>query len=595
MSTKWYESQSDDAIILISKKLIEKTMKKSRSKYIQVDDRTVKSSTKIYEKNAQILSNLWQNRFAQFHITNFCKFHNRNEAKIIEIFEERAEENSQNEIENVDNEKVNVQSDEDENFISKKLKTKINFALKSNEIIYHVDSNARRLCISISMKHEIFQFAHDVNQHFDVHRCYERIASILYVSRLFKKIRKYIKHCSICQLTQIKRHRSYDELNSIISSSTSFHIIIMNFILVLSNDFDALFIVICKYSRKVIFIVDKKTYNASQWANALLDRLLITNWDISTIIISNRNSRFMSKMWSTFFTKLNTKLFTFIVYHLQTNDNFERINQIVKITFRYFIIINSKINYVFALSFIQTQLNNALNVVTNLLSNEINYDFKMKDTLINFNNIITTNSIDLSIKRLEYRQETVDVIAFAAAKSKVYYDVRHTLILLKVDEYVYLRFHQDYQLSNKSNKKLSQQRCEFFKIIRRMRRLTYEFELSSAWRIHFVVFIIQLEFVFVEIDSYQRFRSHHFDSIEMKNNTNEYKSYEIEKLVVKRQRKYNKTWITQYLMRWINYESKYDEWRNVFVLTNSTNLIESFKLSHFNESNERRQRRRTRR
>ena len=246
-------------------------------------------------------------------------------------------------------------------------------------------------------------------------------------------------------------------------------------------------------------------------------------------------------------------------------------------------------------SFIQAQLNNAFNVVTNLSSNEINYDFKVKDTLISLNNIITANSVDLSIKRLEYRQEAIDVIAFVVVKSKVYYDVKHTFILLKVDEYVYLRFHQDYQLSSKSNRKFSQQRCEFFKIIRRMKRLIYEFELSSAWRIHLVVFIVQLEFVFVEVDFYQRFRFHHFDSIEMKNDTDEYKSYEIEKLVVKRQRKYNKTWITQYLMRWINYELEYDEWRNVFALTNSTNLIESFELSHFNENNERRQRRRARR
>ena len=533
---------------------------------------------------------MWRNMFEMLKALA-----HRNEAKITEISEERAEESSQDEIESVDNEEINVQSNEDEDSISKKLRTGINFALKSNEVIYHVDSNARRLCISVSMKHEIFQLAHDVNQHSDVHRCYERIASTLYVSRLSRKIRRYIEHCSVCQLTQIKRHRLYDELNSIVSFSTSFHIIIMDFIFVLPSDLDALLIVICKYSRRVTLIVDKKTYSASQWANALLDRLLITDWNISTAIISNRNPRFMSEMWSTFFTKLDTKLLTFIVYHFQTDGSSERINQTVKIALRYFIIMNPEINYVLALSFIQAQLNNALNVVTNLSSNEINYDFKVRDTLISLNNIITANSVDLPIKRLEYRQEAVDVIAFAAAKSKVYYDVRHTLILLKIDEYAYLRLHQDYQLSSKSNRKLSQQRCELFKVIRRVRRLTYELELPSAWRIHLVVFIVQLEFVLAEIDSYQRPRPHHFDSIEMKDDTDEYKSYEIEKLIVKRQRKYNKTWITQYLMRWVDYEPEYDEWRSVFALTNSTNLIESFELSHFNENSERRQRRRARR
>ena len=120
----------------------------------------------------------------------------------------------------------------------------------------------------------------------------------------------------------------------------------------------------------------------------------------------------------------------------------------------------------FALLFIQAQLNNAFNVVTNLSSNEINYDFKMRNILINLNNIITANSIDLSIKRLEYRQKAIDVIAFVVVKSKVYYNVKHTFILFKIDEYIYLRLHQDYQLSNKSNKKFSQERCELFKVIR---------------------------------------------------------------------------------------------------------------------------------
>ena len=77
----------------------------------------------------------------------------------------------------------------------RKNKKKANFAFELNEIIYHLKSNARRSCISISMKHEIFRFAHDENQHFDVHRCYDRIANTIYVSRLFRKFRRYIEHC----------------------------------------------------------------------------------------------------------------------------------------------------------------------------------------------------------------------------------------------------------------------------------------------------------------------------------------------------------------------------------------------------------------
>ena len=296
----------------------------------------------------------------------------QNETKIIEMFEKKSKKSSQDEIENVDNEKINVQSNEDENSISKKLRTKINFVLESNEIIYHLKSNARRSCISNSMKHEIFRLAHDENQHFDVHRCYERIASILDVFRLFKKFRKYIKHCFQCQLTQIKRHRFYDELNSIISSSTSFHTIAINFILTLSNELNTLLIVICKYSRRVILIANKEIYTVFDWTNALLNRFLITNWEIFETIISDRDSRFMFEFWRILFTKLNTKLFTFTTYYSQIDDNLKRINQTMKIALRYFIIQHSNILYIRALSFIQIQFNNSSNVVIKLSFNEIN-------------------------------------------------------------------------------------------------------------------------------------------------------------------------------------------------------------------------------
>ena len=240
------------------------------------------------------------------------------------------------------------------------------------------------------MKHKIFRFAHDENQHFDVHRCYDRIANTLYVSRFFRKLRKYIEHCFQCQLTQIKRHRFYDELNSIISSSTSFNTITMNFILILSNELNTLFIVICKYSRRIILIANKEIYNAFDWANALLDRLLITNWNFFETIISNRDSRFMFEFWRILFTKLDTKLFTFTTYYFQIDDSFERTNQIVKIALRYFIIQHLNVFYIRALSFIQTQFNNFFNVVIELFSNEINYDFKIRDTFVDFNKIDTT-------------------------------------------------------------------------------------------------------------------------------------------------------------------------------------------------------------
>ena len=166
--------------------------------------------------------------------------------------------------ETVNNENINENDENDAKSILKKLRTNINFALNENEIIYHIEKDSRRSCISIFVKRKIFRLAHDENHHFEVHRSYDRISSILYISRLFRKIRKYIEHCSICQLAQTKRHRFYDELMSIISTSRLFHIIAIDFILVLSDELNIIMFVICKHFRRTSLIFDKETYETKK-------------------------------------------------------------------------------------------------------------------------------------------------------------------------------------------------------------------------------------------------------------------------------------------------------------------------------------------
>ena len=177
------------------------------------------------------------------------------------------------------------------------------------------------------------------------------------------------------------------------------------------------------------------------------------------------------------------------------------------------------------------------------------YDFKIKNALFNITKINTVNAQDLSTQRLKYQRKTIDAIVFATTKIKIYYDVRHTSIFFKKSEYVYLRLNKKYKLSKRFNSKFSQQRCEFFKILQRVERLTYKLNLLSTWRVYSIILIAQLKSIFVDFDFYQRLRFHHSNSVKMKRNTNEYRFYEINKLMSKKIRKYNKTLIIQYLIR----------------------------------------------
>lgn len=261
-------------------------------------------------------------------------------------------------------------------------------------------------------------------------------------------------------------------------------------------------------------------------------------------------------MWQVFFQRLSTNQLTSIAYHPQTNGTSERTNQIVEIAIRFLVTNYPDISYVLTLPSLQAQLNNSPSVATDLSPNEINYGFKVREALSSLTQL-EESPADLPTQRLKYRREAVDATTFANAKAKIYYDVRHTSLLFKAGDYAYLRLHHGYQLPGRPNKKVSQQRCGPFLVKRRVGRLAYELELPPAWRVHPIIFVAQLEPVPAGEDPYRRPRPSHPEAVEMKGDTPEYRSYEVEKIVGKRIRKYNKTPVTQYLVRWLGYGPEY--------------------------------------
>ena len=213
--------------------------------------------------------------------------------------------------------------------------------------------NIFRLCIFSNCEQNVFKLTHDDCFHTEHHRAYVRLINVVYVHKLFKKFTIYIRHCSVCQLNQIKRHRFNDELTSLFISSIFFHTLIMNWVIVFSNnknEYDCILNVICKFNRKFQFIHDKTTYFVVKWIILFIDRLQFIDWNISLIIIFDRDSKFLFEFWTVFFERLNTNLFFNFAYHSQIDEQSKRTNQIFEIILRYFITKHSDLNWVDVLS-----------------------------------------------------------------------------------------------------------------------------------------------------------------------------------------------------------------------------------------------------
>ena len=125
----------------------------------------------------------------------------------------------------------------------------------------------------------------------------------------------------------------------------------------------------------------------------------------------------------------------FIVYHSQINEQFERINQIMKIVLRFVIaLLLDFVDYSNILFKLQQALNN--NVFNNDYTfNEIVYDF----IFVQFNFIFYYDIIDvlfsnIRVARKFIRLKMFDVIALKQMYAKFIYDKKHKSIFMKTSD-----------------------------------------------------------------------------------------------------------------------------------------------------------------
>ena len=460
----------------------------------------------------------------------------------------------------------------------------IRFRYKDDLLYFTFDLDFERLCIFEILEIKIFRQTHDLIHHDDFMRIYDRLRHFIYVRFMIKRLKIYIVHCSNCQINQIKRHFIYDEFILIMSSVIFFHIIAMNFIvkLSLSRDMNVLFIITCKFSKKILLILDHDTWNAIQWTNVVIVVFMKHDWDISHATVSDKNNKFMSNFWQTVFSKLKTTIFTFTTYHSQTNDQSKRINQIIEIALRFHVIAHSNEKWIDVLFFLQTESNNVVHAIIEYAFNEFVYDFKVNDTLNLLTDLFSKNYSQLR----QLKRENAEVaMTFVNAFSKTRYDEIHKTLKFNIDDKMYLRLHQSYIIFGLINHKLSKQRVKSFFIIEKIDNLVFRLQLSSIMKIHSVIFIAQLKSVTKDTDFYGRIlRKAVF--VEENDSNSAVFFYEIERLINKRIIREH----FHYLIKWKDSESENNAWYSLHVLNRVSKLVEEYEAKMINaESAARRQ------
>ncbi len=123
-------------------------------------------------------------------------------------------------------------------------------------------------------------------------------------------------------------------LQSLLISEQRWQDIAINFIINLSDSskYNAILTIICKLSKErhyISCIIDDEDITVEKTAE-MLTQWVYWTYDLSNFIVFDQSLQFISILWKFLCKRLSIFLQLFIIYHLQINDQSERVNQNIK-------------------------------------------------------------------------------------------------------------------------------------------------------------------------------------------------------------------------------------------------------------------------
>ncbi|MCW5952828.1 MAG: DDE-type integrase/transposase/recombinase, partial [Propionibacteriaceae bacterium] len=447
-----------------------------------------------------------------------------------------------------------------------------------NGLLYHsgIDSHLR-LCVPHGLIDRILAMAHDDQHHFGKERMTRELQGFC-IKNLTRRIAKHLHKCPTCCTGQTSRQQKIGSYQPIRVPVMPMHTIALDFITEMPpvtaknspwalegyDVFDQLMTVTCAASKRCLLIPGYSTYGAKHWATVLARQLMLSDWGIPKVIISDRDRKFTSDFWQGLWKGFGTKIAMTTAYHPQADGLAERRNQTVEIALRFHYMENPHSDWTAILPALQWNLNGAYNAGTKMTAHEFIYGVNLRGPLESLQP--ETEWSDLPFVREAVRKEAQLAMDFAAAKAKRYYDAKHRPIQLKVGDKVYLKLHHGYNLPGNPPKKWSPQRAGPFEVIQMVGDLACKLALPPTIKIHPVISCQHLEPAHADA-----FQPEEPGPVEVEDNR-----YEVERLLRKQVRHFgrNRTAKEGYMVRWKGFGPEHDVWVSAADIDSS--LIEAF-------------------
>ncbi len=160
--------------------------------------------------------------------------------------------------------------------------------------------------------------------HFDNRRTINLVQRFYYWSDHWATIKRYIRNCYVYQRSKTLRNSINELLHSLSISQKRWKDITMNFIieLSLSKDYNMICIIICHLIKKCHYVLCHWKDDDISVEEMIWIMLWNVYWlhDLSSSIVSNRNSQFISIIWQSLCKWLRITASLSTVYHSEIDN-----------------------------------------------------------------------------------------------------------------------------------------------------------------------------------------------------------------------------------------------------------------------------------
>jgi hypothetical protein len=168
--------------------------------------------------------------------------------------------------------------------------------------------------------------------HPGTNKMYQDLKKKIWWTRMKREIANYVSECDTCRGVKADHLRPAGNLQPLSIPEWKWENIYMDFIVGLprtSHGYNSIWVIMDRLTKLTHFIPVSTIYRVRQYAELYLSHIVYYHGILNTII-SDRGSIFVACFWEQLHECLGTHFIQSLTYHLQTDGQMERVNQIIK-------------------------------------------------------------------------------------------------------------------------------------------------------------------------------------------------------------------------------------------------------------------------